>query len=147
MDNPNLAPVQLVPLPALVVPDWWPVIRDMVEDACKHSDGKYTVGDVLALILQKRMQLWVAMKENEACAIGISELVAYPQMKLCRMLAATGEDMSLWVKLIEEIEGWAQAVGAEGMELVTRPGWQKIMKQYDYETTHIVMNKRFGRVH
>lgn len=143
----NLSSVQLVPLPAVVVPDWWPVVRDLVEDACKHSDGKYAVADVLDLLLQKRMQIWVAMKNHEACAIGISELVEFPQIRLCRILAATGDDMAMWNGLIEEIENWAIQVGAQGMELITRPGWERVLKKFGYEKTHVQLNKRLGHVH
>lgn len=146
MDN-NIDLIQLVPLPAPQVPDWWPMVRDMVEDACKYSNGKYSVGDVLNFILQKRMQMWVAMKGHEVCAIGISELVNYPQLRVCRMLCATGDDMALWAKLIDEIEAWALQVGAQAMEVMARPGWERVLKKFGYEKSHIQLDKRLGYVH
>ena len=28
------------------------------------------------------------------------------------------------------------------MELIARPGWQKIMEQFDYKKTHVVLEKQ-----
>jgi hypothetical protein len=143
----NTSQVKLVPIPAVIAADWWPAVHGMVEDACNHSNGKYCVSDVLAFIQQQRMQLWVALHANEICAVGISELVQYPQIKVCRMLAATGNDRELWENLIEEMEAWGRSVGAGDMELICRPGWERVMKKYGYEKTHVILNKRLGYAH
>lgn len=139
--------IQLVGIAPPWVEIWWEPVRSLVESACSRSGGRYALLDILHLLLSGRMQLWVAMEGHEIIAIAITELCNYPQLRECRVLAATGDDARTWDHLIEKIEAWATQQDCRKIVCITRPGWEKHLKEYGYKKTHIYLEKDLGYVH
>lgn len=145
----NIANIKLLDVPAPSIPEWWEagVVRDMIEDACRYSGGRYMVSDILDLLLQQKMQLWVAMENHEVLGIGLTEIIKFPQLKECRVICATGTNVNLWAHFIQKIEKWAVLQGCEKMMIVCRPGWEKLMKEFNYKKNHVQLEKGLGYVH
>ena len=54
----------------------------------------------------------------------------------------TGRQRHKWQYLIKDIEKFAQEEKCSVMELIARPGWQKILSQFGYKRTHVVLEKQ-----
>jgi hypothetical protein len=54
----------------------------------------------------------------------------------------TGRQRLKWQHLISEIEDFAKENGCKMMELIARPGWQRVLKIFDYKRTHVVLEKQ-----
>ncbi len=124
------------------IPDIWPTIRERVASCCGRSGGKYEPVDVLLNFLGGRMELWLVLDEADAIqALVITEIVAYPRIRVCKLLACTGEGAPQWLDLIEKIEAWAKARGCGAMEPICRAGWERRLKPLGYRKTHVVLEK------
>jgi hypothetical protein len=53
----------------------------------------------------------------------------------------TGRHRQKWQNLINVIESFAEEQECQQMELYARPGWQKILQNYNYKRTHVVLEK------
>jgi len=74
-------------------------------------------------------------------AVAITEIAAYPQITVCKLLACTGDDAARWVELLAPIEAWAKSRGCAAMEPICRPGWERRLKPLGYRKTHVVLEK------
>ena len=54
----------------------------------------------------------------------------------------TGRQRNKWQHLIKDIETFAQQEKCLMLELIARPGWQKILNQFGYKRTHVVLEKK-----
>lgn len=74
-------------------------------------------------------------------AAAVAEIRAYPtSAKDVHGLVAAG-DLTGIVDLIPEIEAWAKRMGCIGAIVESRPGWQKVLKQYGYQPHQIAVRK------
>ncbi|MDE2100412.1 MAG: hypothetical protein KGL39_24380 [Patescibacteria group bacterium] len=120
-------------------------VGPMIDSAAEYSVGKYKGADVVDAIRKEKMQLWVVIDDKKKIqAIAITELALFPQAKVCRFLCATGENAPEWIHLIKEIEDWAVNEGCTQFQAECRPGWERLLKSYDYQKTHVILNKEIG---
>ena len=54
----------------------------------------------------------------------------------------TGRQRHKWQYLVKDIEQFAKDEGCQMMELIARPGWQKVLNNYGYQRTHVVLEKK-----
>ena len=57
----------------------------------------------------------------------------------------TGRQRQMWQHLIKHIEEFASKNDCDGLELIARPGWQKILQNYNYKRTHVVLEKPINK--
>lgn len=125
-------------IPAQEIPAIWPNVLGRVTEACKHSRGKFFPQDILKLLLERDAQLWMVV-DGYSSGVVVTQIVDYPHRKVCWIRICTGYDRDAWLHHLSDIEAWAKAQGCVGMELIARPGWKKVLK--DYDCTHIVLEK------
>ena len=58
------------------------------------------------------------------------------------MYIMTGKQRHKWQYLVKDIEQFAKDEGCQMMELIARPGWQKVLNNYGYQRTHVVLEKK-----
>ena len=54
----------------------------------------------------------------------------------------TGRQRHKWQYLVKDIEEFAKNEGCKMMELIARPGWKKILNNFGYGMTHVVLEKK-----
>lgn len=118
----------------------WPHVEKMIDDACKYRGfEKYSAKHILEWIKERKCQLWVSSNDQEIDAICVTQLINYPNYRTCYFMITTGHNRELWQDGIRIIEDWARENGCRGIEVVCRPGWEKILK--DYKKTHVFLEK------
>jgi hypothetical protein len=119
----------------------WKDIVDYLQSAADSSMGRFTVENAYKFISEKDWVLWVSIRNKTIEAIAITEVLNYPNRKICAVRVLTGKDYANWIGLEDGIASWAKSVGCDGMEALARKGWAKIFTQYD--CTHVFLERKF----
>ena len=67
----------------------------------------------------------------------ITEIVDYPNKSVCRIWLAGG-DLEELVEAEKKICDWARRHGCDGIEIIGRHGWKKVLKDYLPTSTVLV---------
>lgn len=133
----------LLAVPPDVVPAFWQLVVPDLGKAIAHADGRYALEDVLAALLARDMQLWIAVDSRSMAiaAVCVTEIVNYPQEKRCGLVFCAGRSVERWIRHLDEIEAWAREQECDALELQGRPGWERLLP--DWRKTHVLLSKRF----
>ena len=93
------------------------------------------------------MQLWVVWDKDKPTTLEkyygvvVTEIVKRKLIQSCNIFIVTGKHRQKWQHLISVLEDFAIENNCTNMELIARKGWQRIMEQFDYKQTHVVLEK------
>ena len=94
------------------------------------------------------MQLWVVWDKDKPTTLEkyygvvVTEIVKRKLIQSCNIFIVTGRNRQKWQHLISVLEDFALENNCTNMELFARKGWEKIMEQFDYKKTHVVLEKQ-----
>ena len=97
---------------------------------------------------EDKFQVWIIWDKNQKKTVDkyfgvvVTELIKRKLGKVCHIYIATGRQRHKWQHLINKIEDFAKEEGCQMMELIARPGWQKVYNNYGYKRTHVVLEKQ-----
>ena len=127
----------------LVTPDRveevYPLIKDRFDAAVSTSNGRVLPEDVLALLIEGRLQLWVVLDGDKPLAVVIGEITIFPRLKDYRLICCVGEHREKWLHHLETIEDWARSMGCTLGTAVARKGWVRLLK--DYKLSHVLLER------
>ena len=127
--------VRLVGIPAPEVQDIWVTAEGLLEKSIAMTGGRYSSATVLAALLNKNMQLWLAMEEKVLAAL-ITQIGVYPTgERALTVLLVGGVDLKKWVSLWPQIEQWGRECGCRYAEIPSgRKGWERLLKGWNTMT-------------
>jgi hypothetical protein len=127
-------------IPAHLVDEVWDDVRPWIAEACKSSRGKFDENDIRLGLLERDDQLWI-WNTPTAFAVCVTRLSNYPKQRVCNLRIVTGRNRDEWYRTgLATIEAWARDNGCAAMELCARPGWSRLLS--DYDMTHVYLEKR-----
>ena len=139
--------MNLVRIPIQELEKVWSLVEKDIKSALAYS-GQLTDSDfVFDLAKEGKFQIWVLwdkeQKKTEQKYFGVvvTELIKRKFGKVCHIYIMTGRQRHKWQHLISEVENFAKEEGCKMMELIARPGWQKVLNLFDYKRTHVVLEK------
>lgn len=139
--------MELVRIPTKELDKVWGLIEKDIQKALLYS-GQLTDSDfVLETAKQNKFQIWVLWDKTQKKAVEkyfgvvVTEIITKKLGKVCHIYIMTGRQRHKWQYLISEIEKFAKNENCLNMELITRPGWKKVLNQFGYKPTHIVLEK------
>jgi len=139
--------MEVVRIPIEELDKVWSMVEKDIKSALAYS-GQLTDSDfVYDLAKQGKFQVWVLWDKeqkittNKYFGVVVTELIKRKFGKVCHIYIMTGRQRNKWQHLISKIENFAKEEGCEMMELIARPGWQKVLKIFDYKRTHVVLEK------
>jgi hypothetical protein len=123
----------------LVPPDQvdsiWPAVVPYMEQAAKHTYGRYISDDILTALKNYEHHLWIAY-DGQGIIRGavVTALKHYPRL-LALDLAFLGgvEGMSWKDEMLRVLQCWAYDNGCDVVESSGRLGWSKIFKGDGYK--------------
>lgn len=133
-------PRQLCGVPAERIDDIWSQVAPLIELATGWSRGKETAFDIRRSLMARDCQLWVWWEEGVR-AVFITEIVDHARKRTARIRICCGQGRKSWESYLPVIEAWARSNGAAAMELIARPGWEKVLLPQGYERTHVLLEK------
>lgn len=132
--------VRLIAVDPKRVAEIWPAARPLIEKAYKDGDQVIPLSILADLRTGKRL-LWLAVDGEETIiAAMLTQLFNMVSGKMLKMQECGGERMPEWKHLRRRIEDYARAEGCTRVLVEGRPGWQRIMP--DYERVAVVLEKR-----
>ena len=97
----------------------------------KALDDTYTARDILDGLVKNSFQLFISWEDKVESAV-ITEVIQYPQKKVCRYFLAGGSNMNNWLEPIQqEIEKFAKYNQCDAIEVAGRKGWLRKLKGYE----------------
>lgn len=125
----------------------WVLAEPYIKEALSYSNNHHHADHFKDLLIGGKLQLWMIWDDKAKRAqdklygVIVSEIVIKSLRKVCHISIATGKNRQKWQHLIEKLENFAKDQGCDLMELIARPGWQKILDKYNYKKTHVVLEK------
>ena len=124
--------MELVRIPIEELDKVWSMVEKDIKSALAYSSQLTDSDFVFDLTKQGKFQLWVLWDKKQKIKFG----------KVCHIYIMTGRQRNKWQHLISKIEDFAKEEGCDMMELIARPGWQKVLNIFDYKRTHVVLEKK-----
>ena len=140
--------MELVRIPTEELDKIWGLIEKDIRKALLYSGQLSDSAFVLKTAKEGKFQIWLLWDKEQKTSLDryfgvvITERVEKPLGKVCHIYMMTGRQRHKWQYLIKDIEKFAQEEKCSVMELIARPGWQKILNQFGYKRTHVVLEKQ-----
>ena len=139
--------MELVHIPITKVDEVWSLVKDNIQEALTYSGNQTDIDFVYKTIKANNFQLWIVWDESKKTiqeqynGVVITEIIQRQLKRSCHIYIMTGKNRQQWQHLIKVIEDFAAQHECDNMELICRPGWQRILQNYNYVRTHIVTDK------
>jgi hypothetical protein len=139
--------VELVHIPNTHIEQVWKKVENDVTQALIRSGGYANSDHFKKYCLDGHCQLLMLWDKDEPeehkkyYGIVITEIIQRPLIKCCHISIMTGHHREKWQHLIKDIEVWAALNNCDKMELIARPGWEKILKNFKYSKSHVLLEK------
>ena len=117
------------------LPSTWPKIEHLVDKTVKYSNGRYSKKTVADGILSGLMQLWLVIDDEDSDRIMlamVTQIMSYPTgAVVCDIVLLGGSNINKWLNFAESsLLSWAAKMGFKSAQLVGRPGWAKMLKNW-----------------
>jgi len=139
--------MKLVNIPSSNLDDVWSLVKKDISEALSYSGNHTDAQFVYDCIKDNKMQLWVVWDKDKPTTLEkyygvvVTEVVQRKLKRSCQIFIMTGKHRQKWQHLISVLEDFAEEQECQQMELFARPGWQKILQNYNYKRTHVVLEK------
>ena len=140
--------MELVRIPTKELDKVWGLIEKDIRKSLLFSGQLSDSAFVLKTAKEGKFQIWILWDKVQKTSVEkyfgvvITEIIEKPLGKVCHIYMMTGRQRHKWQYLIKDIEKFAQEEKCSVMELIARPGWQKILNQFGYKRTHVVLEKQ-----
>ena len=140
--------MKLVNIPSSNLDDVWSLVKKDISEALSYSGNHTDAQFVYDCVKENKMQLWVVWDKDKKTTIDkyygvvVTEIVKRKLIQSCNVFIVTGRQRQKWQHLINVLEDFAIENNCTNMELIARKGWEKIMEQFDYKKTHVVLEKQ-----
>ena len=140
--------MNLVNIPTSNLDDVWNLVNKDISDALSYSGNHTDAQFVYDCVKENKMQLWVVWDKDKPTTIDkyygvvVTEIIKRKLKQSCNIFIVTGKHRQRWQHLVKVLEDFALENNCTSMELFARKGWQRIMEQFDYKQTHVVLEKQ-----
>ena len=140
--------MNLVRIPIQELEKVWGLVEKDIKSALAYSSQLTDSDFVFDTAKEGKFQLWVLWDKNQKKTIDkyfgvvVTEIIKRKFGKVCHIYIMTGRQRTKWQHLITKVEDFAKQEGCKMMELIARPGWQRVLNAFDYKRTHVVLEKK-----
>ena len=124
------------------IEELWYGAKPLIQKALNHAEGALSTTDVLRMILNGQMHLWVGFQNNKIFTAIVTEIINYPRHKICRIITTateTGHDLDEWYPtMLKHVGEFALNEGCVALEAWWRKG---LARKLDWDHEHSVVYK------
>ncbi len=124
-----------------MLPLVWDKCLPLLTDACERNGNLDTPQNTYELLLKNHKYLWLAVRDHEVLGVVLTSIEQYPLKKVCSIDICTGSDLDEWIGNLPIIEQWAQSNGCQEMFMMARVGYERKLKEFNYQKTHVFLQK------
>ena len=140
--------MKLIRIPTQELDKVWGLVDKDIRQALAYS-GQLTDSEfVLETAKEDKFQVWILWDESQKKTVDkyfgvvVTEIIKRKFGKVCHIYIMTGKQRHKWQYLIKDIEDFAKKNECQMMELIARPGWQRVLNNFGYNRTHVVLEKK-----
>lgn len=123
------------PIPAMHLPTYWPAVLPLLQPAIDNG-RRAKAAEVYQWLLRGDYQLWVCGDAQEIKAAAVTAVTEYPGSKWFTIVHCGGKDMPTWLEDgLDALERWALGCGCDGVEIIGRPEWGRVLDGYEVTGT------------
>jgi|TARA_R100000773_G_C4221190_1_gene120172 IS1 family transposase len=143
--------VELVYIPPDHIEKVWVQVENDITKALIRSGGYANSNHFKDNCLKKIFQLWILWdKEHKETndkyfGVVITEIIQRPLQKCLNIRIMTGKHREKWQHLIKHIEDFARKEKCDRMELIARPGWERVLRNFKYNKSHVLLEKKLNK--
>lgn len=104
------------------------------------ANGLFEPGELWGDVETMQRQLWV-VEDNGDVKAAVLTRVSTDTQKTCDVTHAAGYDRASWQHLWPYLEAWARGIGCKRISAMARPGWERVLKNYGLEKTHVLLER------
>jgi len=140
--------MELVRIPIQELEKVWGIVEKDIKSALAYSSQLTDSDFVFDTLKEGKFQLWVLWDKKQSKAVDkyfgvvVTEIIKRKFGKVCHIYIMTGKQRTKWQHLITKVEDFAKQEDCKMMELIARPGWQRVLDDYGYKRTHVVLEKQ-----
>ena len=139
--------MNLVRIPTEELEKVWSLVEKDIRQALAYSSQLTDSNFVFEIAKQNKFQIWVLWdkeqkEQNKYFGVVVTEIIKRKLGKVCHIYIMTGRQRHKWQYLIKDIEEFAKNEGCLMMELIARPGWQKVLNNFGYKRTQVVLEEK-----
>ena len=125
----------------------WDDASGFLERAAEESSGRYSVSSIRQEIDNGRQQLWILFEgEDKMIAALTTMVVSYPLKRVLSVAFCGSNDESNWYRnreiIIDSFRRWAVDRGCNGVEVVGRAGWERVLRPLGFSKTFTTLEAR-----
>ena len=117
----------------------WDKVEPILARVVSRSEGELETEDILDLVTEGRMQLWIVAEDKEIIAALVTQIITYPQKKVLRLVSLAGEDFNKFKHFLDMVQSFAIQKDCTALELWGRKCWKKLLPEWNSE--YIVYTK------
>lgn len=120
----------------------WGEVQPLIAKVIPYTGGRQNEKTLADALLNRDMQLWVIRNGEGIKTAFVTQIVNFPTgLKVAEYIVLGGEDADAWLALQAEVEEWARAQGCYVMQVVGRPGWEKMLKKNGFKKLTVMLDK------
>lgn len=133
---------------SLVLPEHidtcWERVLPIIAPAVATSHGRYSPHDLYVELCNGQQQLWVCFDDDGIHGAATTRLVNYPQRRVLSGHFCGGTRMHEWkAPLLGLLERFARDHDCDGMEMLGRRGWERVLDSFGWKPSHVTFEKDF----
>lgn len=117
----------------------WAEVLPHLENALAYADGRFLAEDIYQFLKDKSMQLWVTYTSHGLLSFCISQIIVTPRKKILSLPFVGGIDLFRWLHCFEELARFGRENGCAEVEGYARPGWEKVLKKYEFKKIYSII--------
>ena len=143
--------INLVGIPKENVEASWSRVEQSVTEALIRSGGYANSNHFKEWCIDSKCQLWILWDAEEPVAekkyygVVITEVIQRPLQKCFYIRIMTGHHREKWQHLVKHLEKFALDNNCDKMELIARPGWERVLRNFRYKKSHVLLEKQLKK--
>jgi len=128
----------LTGVPYFAVDDVWKEVEPFIARCLdKSREHRYLSQDIREMLTSSDAQLWI-QGWPEIDGVVVTQIQVFPRAKECVVFMACGKLADDWEETLATLTEGARKLGCTHASAYTRPGFVKMLKQWNQRQTYIV---------
>lgn len=126
--------LKLYLVPVEDVDFYWEQVSGFIDSALALAGGEATLADILLMIQQRELDLWIAWDNAELkCVAACTTMIqSYPRFKSCTIVHFGGTTIKAVDQLLPKIQQWAKQQGCKKIRVYGRKAWVKHLTNHGF---------------
>ena len=126
--------VKIISIPRQDIWSMTDAIGPFIRKGLEYAHGEMDEQSIYEKVSQGLMEAWVVLEgATDPYAVLATELIIHPCNRVVRVVLCGGEHLDKWMDaFLSVMDDYARRWNADGIEVIGRKGWERILKDKGY---------------